>query len=107
MELAEGANPLGFLVILESSPRGYFSSPILQVRKAGPREWVMEGAQVQPGLLGPEQMLPQGTALLPWKPKGMRLFEAFLWACTVQPHYLIHLVKSLSYWRYFARTINV
>lgn len=52
MELAEGANPFGFLVILESSPRGYFSSPALQVRKAGPRERVMEGAQVQPGLLG-------------------------------------------------------
>lgn len=106
MELAEGANPLGFLVVLESSRRGYFSSPILQVRKAGPREWAMEGAQVQPGLLGSRTDVPRAPHCF-HSPKGMRLFEAFLCACTVQPHYLIHLVKSLSYWRYFARTINV
>lgn len=48
----------------------------------------------------PEQMLGQHTTLFPVETGG-REAAGFLLAGAVQPQCLTHLVKSLSYWRYF------
>lgn len=76
------------------------SRPHFTVKETHPRvDWGKGTGAAQASWI-PEQMLAQHTAQFPVEMDG-REAAGFLLACAVQPQYLTHLVKSLSYWRYF------